>query len=45
MNSTIIPLLPFWILGVPLIIGVISWPRTPKQGDLTHADHSRNNAR
>lgn len=36
MSSLIGPILPFWILGVPLIIGVISWMRMPKQSDLTH---------
>lgn len=45
MNSFIGPLLPFWILGVPLVVAVISWLRMPKQGDLTHADHIRNDVR
>lgn len=42
-SFSIINALPFWILGVPLVIAVVSYMRMPRQRDLvpTHdrADH------
>ncbi len=46
MSSFIgIPTLPFWILGVPLVIAMISYVRTPKHRDLATSDQRRNNLR
>lgn len=45
MNSFTGLILPFWILGVPLVVAVISWMRMPKQGHLLHAGHARNDVR
>jgi hypothetical protein len=44
-SLNIIPALPFWILGVPFVVALISWLRMPKQSDLTHADGSRHHNR
>lgn len=35
--------LPFWILGVPLVVAVISWMRMPRQGHLAPRDHRNTN--
>lgn len=37
-DFTITNLLPFWILGVPLAIAVISWARMPRQNQLAPVD-------
>lgn len=36
--SSIVNILPFWILGVPLAIAIISYIRMPRQADLTPPD-------
>ena len=36
--SSIVNILPFWILGVPLAIAIISYIRMPRQADLTSPD-------
>jgi hypothetical protein len=36
--SSIVNILPFWILGVPLAIAIISHIRMPRQADLTPPD-------
>jgi hypothetical protein len=39
MTSFIITnLLPFWILGVPLVIALASWARMPRQSQLAPVD-------
>lgn len=30
-------LIPAWIIGVPLILAIVDWMRTPKAGPSTHA--------
>lgn len=42
MSSLVGPILPFWILGVPLVVAVISWLRLPKRGDLAPPDRRQN---
>ncbi|MCM0000272.1 MAG: hypothetical protein NBV68_12875 [Erythrobacter sp.] len=44
-NSWITNVLPFWILGVPLVVSVISYMRLPSQSDLVPPDRraERNN--
>lgn len=36
--SSIVNALPFWILGVPLALAVISYVRMPRQSDLVPPD-------
>lgn len=43
-NSWITNALPFWILGVPLVVSVISYMRMPRQSDLVPPDR-RNDRR
>jgi hypothetical protein len=40
-SSWITNLLPFWILGVPLIVSIISYMRMPRQRDLARPDRTR----
>ena len=44
-NSWITNALPFWILGIPLVLSVISYMRLPRQGVLVPPDrrHDRRN--
>lgn len=44
-SFNIIPILPFWILGVPLAVAIISLIRLPKQSELARSDGDRNNPR
>ncbi len=37
-SSWIVNLLPFWILGVPLVIAIISYLRMPRQSELAPPD-------
>jgi len=38
-SSWLVNILPFWILGVPLVIAIISYMRMPRQRDLVSPDH------
>ena len=40
-SSWITSILPFWILGLPLIISIISYMRLPRQRDLAPPDRTR----
>lgn len=44
-NAWITNVLPFWILGVPLAVSVISYMQMPRQRDLVPPDrrHDRRN--
>lgn len=44
-NAWITNVLPFWILGIPLVVSVISYMRLPRQSDLVPPDRraERNN--
>lgn len=44
-NSLIKNALPFWILGTPLVVSVISYMRKPSRSDLAPPDrrYERNN--
>lgn len=37
----LINLLPFWILGFPLVVALVSLMRLPRRSDLIHADPRR----
>lgn len=37
-SSWITNILPFWILGVPLVVAIISYLRMPNQRDLAQPD-------
>ncbi len=39
-SSWITNLLPFWILGIPLIVSIISYMRLPSQRELAQPERS-----
>ncbi len=40
-SSWLINILPFWILGLPLAVAIISYIRLPAQRDLAPPDRTR----
>jgi hypothetical protein len=42
----LVNILPFWILGIPLLVGIISYMRMPRQSDLvSRGGHNNAGAR
>lgn len=43
MNFDFMVLLPFWILGVPLVVAVLSYFRLPKHSEIVRRSERRRN--